>query len=104
MSEVLAVLNDLSMTVKVGWGVWLVWCVVQVVWYRSAVRQPAIPQAVQEAMRRKSSSARRPIARRPDEMWETTGFSSSRTSGTPEFVASIGVGPSHRSDTVDQTR
>jgi hypothetical protein len=104
MSEVLAIVNDLSMTVKVGWAVWLVWCFVQVVWYRRGVRQPVLPQAVQEALRRKSSGARRPVARRPEEMWATTGFSSSSsTSGAPEFVASIGVGPS-RSDAVDQTR
>jgi hypothetical protein len=102
MSEVLAVVNDLSMTVKVGWAVWVVWCVVQVVWYRRGVRQPALPQAVQEAMRRKSSG-RRPIARRPDaDMWAS--MASSRTSDTPEFVASIGVGPSQRSSAYDQTR
>jgi hypothetical protein len=103
MSEVLAIVNDLSMTVKVGWVIWLVWCFIQVVWYRRGIRQPALPQAVQEALRRKSSSARRPIARRPDEMWGASGFSSSGTSGAPEFIASIGMGPS-RSSAVDQTR
>ena len=99
MNDLLGILNDLSMAVKVGWIVWLVWCFGQVVWYRRFVRQPALPQAVQEAMRRKSSGGRRPIARRPDaDMWEAPGSGSSKKH---DLLATLGLG---NSSAVDQTR
>jgi hypothetical protein len=105
MTEVLAVVNELSIGVKIGWAVWLVWCVVQFEWYRRALRRPAVPQAVHEAMRRKSSANRRPIARRPDpDTWSATSATYGTNPSSPEFLASLGLGDPRNSSATDQTR
>ena len=54
-TDLMAILDDLSLPVKVAWGVWVMWAVVQAIWYwRSRPQDPVYRTAV--ARQRPSSS------------------------------------------------
>jgi hypothetical protein len=47
MAELIALLNEISTPVKLLWAVWLIWAVVQTVWYRRGrVIPPQPPRSV----------------------------------------------------------
>lgn len=43
MAELIALFNDISTPLKLLWAVWLMWAVVQTVWYRRGRVVPALP-------------------------------------------------------------
>jgi len=79
--DLLLMVNDIPMPVKVAWLVWMLWCGVQVVWYRRArVEELTAPPPTS-----RTSSGRRPaaVASKPPSV--------SRIGGTPAFLAELGL-------------
>ena len=95
-SDLLSIVDDLSLPVQVAWGVWFVWAVVQTVWYwrsrpedpvyRTTASRPRL-SASRIAAARPASAGSRPIAR-PTAMEPDL---ESHIGGTPEFLAALGL-------------
>ena len=83
-SELLELVNGLSLPVKVGWPVFVLWCVAQIVWFRRARIVPLPPPAPRTSTLRttnkRTSSPR-------------TAAPSLRAGGSPEFLAALGLDP-----------
>jgi len=106
-TDLMAILDDLSLPVKVAWGVWVMWAVVQAVWYwRSRPQDPVYRTAVprtRSASRiavasrfasriavasHSASSGSRPV---PSASPEIDPGVDSHIGGTPEFLAALGL-------------
>ena len=97
-NELLAIMDDLSLPVRVAWGVWFVWAILQTMWYwRSRPEEPvyrttaARPRlsASRIAAARPASSMSRPIARSTPS--PTDPAVESHIGGTPEFLTALGL-------------
>jgi len=96
-NELLSILDDLSLPVRVAWGVWFVWAVVQTMWYwRSRPQDPVYrttarprPSASRIAAARPASAGSRPIAGASTRSTEPEV--DSHIGGTPEFLAALGL-------------
>ncbi len=94
----LNVLNGLSMPVKIGWVVFFVWVLVQIEWYLRA-RTAALP--VKSKDQRVRTNVMSPKRLAPPAIAETSGkrshYSPSRSGGSPEFFAALGLDEPERS-------
>ena len=57
MVDLLRLFSDMSTFLKLAWAGWLVWCAVQIVWYRRARVLPAAPEPLS-----RDQTAERPLA------------------------------------------
>jgi hypothetical protein len=98
-TDLMAILDDLSLPVRVAWAVWFVWAIAQTVWYwRSRPQQPVYRTAVArthsasriKVASRSASSGSRPVARQSPTP-ETAPEVDSHIGGTPEFLAALGL-------------
>ena len=97
--DLMAILDDLSLPVRVAWAMWFVWAIAQTVWYwRSRPQEPVYRKTVprtRSASRiavasRSASSGSRPVAR-PSSMPDAGPDAESHIGGTPEFLAALGL-------------
>jgi hypothetical protein len=97
-SDLMAILDDLSLPVRVAWGVWFAWAGVQLLWYRRSRPQervyrttPARPRlsGSRIAAARSQSSGSRPVARATT-VPVAPGVDT-HIGGTPEFLAALGL-------------
>jgi hypothetical protein len=106
--DLMAILDDLSLPVKVAWGVWVMWAVVQAIWYwRSRPQNPVYRTAV--ARQRPSSSRIAAASRssgshqvaRQASRPETEPAVDSHIGGTPEFLKALGLNKRSPATTTD---
>jgi hypothetical protein len=75
-SELIEIVGGLSLPVRIGWFVFAVWGLVQIVWFRYARTVPTVmPRSTPAVRRTKPSSGVKPIA--------------STRAGSPEFIAAL---------------
>ena len=96
-NDLMAILDDLSLPVRVAWAVWFAWAGLQFIWYRRSRPQERVyrttparprPSGSRIAVARSQSSGSRPVARPTS---TGTPEVDSHIGGTPEFLAALGL-------------
>jgi hypothetical protein len=86
MGDWLELMSELSMPVKAGWLIWLVWGIVQVVWFRRT-RTPAVVPVKASKRSSRPSLSRRSRAEAP--LDESAAATPAETSS--EFLSTLGL-------------